>query len=255
MAYMKSPVLVQGNGIQSLRLAVFLKGTSANRQLELQNHICNTRDWSVSCQASSTTIRISTRLASHDHSGLALQDFSSLFLRRCRLDSVGLHETFVSTSSLGESEASQVGMKSLYKCFKRTSDRSMSSRNASASTPMKKPNTEQALHEFQPLDMAPQSSLPVVANFDSNHLLIGAGVAIFHIATARVVLCYHSVDQYWFLPKGRRDSNEDSGSGAEREGFEEVNIMTSSTVRGGLIAFPVWIPQSSSPHSSVSPPT
>lgn len=78
--------------------------------------------------------------------------------------------------------------------------------------------------------MAPSSSFPVVANFDSSHLLIGAGVAIFHIATARVVLCYHSIDQYWFLPKGRRDASEDSGSGAEREGFEEVNTLLSSMV-------------------------
>ncbi len=78
--------------------------------------------------------------------------------------------------------------------------------------------------------MAPSSSLPTVANFDSSHLLLGAGVAIFHVATARVVLCYHSVDQYWFLPKGRRDANEDSGSGAEREGFEEVNAIHLLTV-------------------------
>ena len=76
----------------------------------------------------------------------------------------------------------------------------------------------------------PPSSLPIVANFDSSHLLLGAGVAIFHLATARVVLCYHSVDQYWFLPKGRRDASEDSGSGAEREGFEEVSTMPSPTV-------------------------
>lgn len=123
------------------------------------------------------------------------------------------------------SKASQVGLKSLYQSFQRTSDRSTSSRNATDSTPIKSTNTEQAPHQ---LDMAPQSSPPVVAKFDSSHLVIGAGVAIFHIATARVVLCYHSVDQYWFLPKGRRDANEDSGSGAEREGFEEVNIMNVS---------------------------
>ncbi|KAL8938486.1 MAG: hypothetical protein Q9216_003876, partial [Gyalolechia sp. 2 TL-2023] len=65
------------------------------------------------------------------------------------------------------------------------------------------------------------SDVPVIANFDSAHLTIGAGVAIYHIATARVVVCYHSVDGYWFLPKGRRDAGEDSGTGAEREGFEE----------------------------------
>ncbi|KAL9599343.1 MAG: hypothetical protein Q9219_003876 [cf. Caloplaca sp. 3 TL-2023] len=66
-----------------------------------------------------------------------------------------------------------------------------------------------------------KSDLPIIANFDSAHLTIGAGVAIFHIATARVVVCYHSVEGYWFLPKGRRDAGEDSGTGAEREGFEE----------------------------------
>ncbi|KAL8917138.1 MAG: hypothetical protein Q9172_005973 [Xanthocarpia lactea] len=70
----------------------------------------------------------------------------------------------------------------------------------------------------------PTSNLPVIANFDSTHLTIGAGVAIFHLATSRVVICYHSEHKYWFLPKGRRDAGEDSGTGAEREGFEEVCI-------------------------------
>lgn len=73
-----------------------------------------------------------------------------------------------------------------------------------------------------PAAYRPQSDQPVIANFDSNHLTIGAGVAIFHIATARVVVCYHSIGGYWFLPKGRRDAGEDSATGAEREGFEEV---------------------------------
>ena len=68
----------------------------------------------------------------------------------------------------------------------------------------------------------PTSDPPIVSNWDSAHLTIGAGVAIFHLASSRVVLCYHSVDKYFFLPKGRRDASEDSGSGAEREGFEEV---------------------------------
>ncbi|KAL8977053.1 MAG: hypothetical protein Q9205_007070 [Flavoplaca limonia] len=67
----------------------------------------------------------------------------------------------------------------------------------------------------------PTSNLPVIANFDSAHLTIGAGVAIFHLATSRVVVCYHSKEKYWFLPKGRRDAGEDSVTGAEREGFEE----------------------------------
>lgn len=80
----------------------------------------------------------------------------------------------------------------------------------------------------------PQSDHPVYANFASSKLTIGAGVAIFHIASARVVLCWHSRDKYWFLPKGRRDAGEDSGAGAEREGFEEVHrILRAVTVKEG----------------------
>lgn len=50
-------------------------------------------------------------------------------------------------------------------------------------------------------------------------------MAIFHIASKRVVVC--SVPRrngkvYFFLPKGRRDAGEDSRTGAEREGYEEV---------------------------------
>lgn len=71
-----------------------------------------------------------------------------------------------------------------------------------------------------------ESDLPIVGHWDSAHTTIGAGVAIFHLASSRVVLCYHSVDNYWFLPKGRRDCGEDSGVGAEREGFEEVRSST-----------------------------
>lgn len=67
----------------------------------------------------------------------------------------------------------------------------------------------------------PTASKPVKANFPAENLTIAAGVAIFHLATSRVVLCYHTRDNYWFLPKGRRNAGEDSGRGAEREGFEE----------------------------------
>ncbi|KAA6407902.1 MAG: hypothetical protein FRX48_08253 [Lasallia pustulata] len=82
---------------------------------------------------------------------------------------------------------------------------------------------DHASQALQPLpDTArPSSNQPVTVNYDCSHLTIGAGVAIFHIATSRVVLCRHSVDNYWFLPKGRRDAGEDTGAGAEREGFEE----------------------------------
>lgn len=70
-----------------------------------------------------------------------------------------------------------------------------------------------------------QSDPPVVGNWDSANTTIGAGVAIFHLESSRVVLCYHSVDKYYFLPKGRRDASEDTGSAAEREGFEEVGAL------------------------------
>jgi 8-oxo-dGTP pyrophosphatase MutT (NUDIX family) len=56
--------------------------------------------------------------------------------------------------------------------------------------------------------------------------VIAGGVAIFHLASSRVVLCRHSVADVWFLPKGRRDVGEDSIAGAEREGFEEVSRKT-----------------------------
>ena len=71
----------------------------------------------------------------------------------------------------------------------------------------------------------PQADPPIVGNWDSANTTIGGGVAIFHLASSRVVLCYHSADKYWFLPKGRRDASEDTGSGAEREGFEEVGTL------------------------------
>ena len=60
----------------------------------------------------------------------------------------------------------------------------------------------------------------------STQLCLGGGVAIFHLATNQVVVCYHRREGRWFLPKGRRDPNEDSRYGAEREGFEEVSQST-----------------------------
>lgn len=84
---------------------------------------------------------------------------------------------------------------------------------------------KRALYLHRP---SPSSDNPVIANFDSQHVTIGAGVAIFHLATSRVVVCRHSIDNYWFLPKGRRDVNEDTCCGAEREGYEEVMSSSSS---------------------------
>lgn len=69
--------------------------------------------------------------------------------------------------------------------------------------------------------MPPNPSQPIYASFPSDLLTHGAGVAIFHLATARVVVCYHTRDGYYFLPKGRRNVGEGSMEAAEREGFEE----------------------------------
>lgn len=69
--------------------------------------------------------------------------------------------------------------------------------------------------------MPPTPSQPIYASFPSDLLTHGAGVAIFHLATARVVVCYHTRDEYYFLPKGRRNVGESSIEAAEREGFEE----------------------------------
>lgn len=64
----------------------------------------------------------------------------------------------------------------------------------------------------------------MTAQFDGSSFVVGGGVAIFHIATARVVVCSytHRGRKVYFLPKGRRDAGEESGAGAEREGYEEV---------------------------------
>jgi len=71
---------------------------------------------------------------------------------------------------------------------------------------------------------APRSSAPTTAHFADCEFVVGGGVAIFHLATGRVVLCHaqHRGAVYYFLPKGRRDAGEESGPGAEREGYEEV---------------------------------
>jgi hypothetical protein len=75
-------------------------------------------------------------------------------------------------------------------------------------------------------DITPQSTLPpTFAQFASGDFILGGGVAIFHIATGRVVICSavdRRIGKYYFLPKGRRDAGEESGRGAEREGYEEV---------------------------------
>ena len=106
-------------------------------------------------------------------------------------------------------------------CRSLTKEHYFRSMGNDASTEIRHSNDKRVLYKVNN-NMSPSSDNPVVASFDSEHLTIGAGVAIFHVASSRVVLCYHSVHKYWFLPKGRRDANEETGAAAEREGFEEV---------------------------------
>ena len=103
----------------------------------------------------------------------------------------------------------------------------------------------------------PKADLPIVGNWDSANTTIGAGVAIFHLASSRVVLCYHSTNNYYFLPKGRRDASEDTGSGAEREGFEEVGALLNWDLRYDcvLTCAKVRLPQPSSSSSNSHSPT
>lgn len=72
---------------------------------------------------------------------------------------------------------------------------------------------------------APKSVAPTFAQYAAEDFVQGAGVAIFHLASARVVVCSavsRRSGKYYFLPKGRRDAGEDTRAGAEREGYEEV---------------------------------
>lgn len=101
-----------------------------------------------------------------------------------------------------------------------------------------------------------KSDPPLIGHWDSAHTTIGAGVAIFHLASSRVVLCYHTHHHYWFLPKGRRDANEETGAAAEREGFEEVFTdlqLCPSNIK--LKGYLVRLPQPPSPSSPPNPPT
>ncbi|MCJ1284186.1 hypothetical protein MMC26_003517 [Xylographa opegraphella] len=92
----------------------------------------------------------------------------------------------------------------------------------------------------------PPTSVPSSATFPSPAFIISGGVAIYHLASARVVLCRHSVDDYFFLPKGRRDAGEASNAGAEREGFEE------SGYRNRLLPVPLTTLQPR-PHNAPRP--
>lgn len=102
-----------------------------------------------------------------------------------------------------------------------------------ASTP-EKHGSKKDLYTTYEEDM-PSSDDPVIASFAGEDLTIGAGVAIFHLASERVIVCYHSKDGYWFLPKGRRDASEETGVAAEREGFEEVIVFVTFILGHGQL--------------------
>ena len=76
--------------------------------------------------------------------------------------------------------------------------------------------------EPQSTSMGSQLNQPVFARFPARYLVSAGGVAIFHVASEQIVICYDPQAGYWFLPKGRRDAGEESMRAAEREGFEEV---------------------------------
>lgn len=84
--------------------------------------------------------------------------------------------------------------------------------------------------------VGPRAFAPVISQFPGSSFIVGGGVAIFHIATSRVVMC-RAQDRgrtYHFLPKGRRDAGEESGPGAEREGYEEVRRLYSNSTTDPL---------------------
>tara|TARA_R110002003_G_scaffold27_9_gene1409 strand:- start:899 stop:1174 length:276 start_codon:yes stop_codon:yes gene_type:complete len=89
---------------------------------------------------------------------------------------------------------------------------------------------------MSPTSNEPREFQPVIAQFSGNRFVNGGGVAIFHLATGRVVICSAESrrgGKYYFLPKGRRDAGEESGTGAEREGYEEV-FKANSVYYGGF---------------------
>lgn len=91
---------------------------------------------------------------------------------------------------------------------------------------------------------APQSDVPIFAHYAAEDFVQGAGVAIFHIASARVVVCSavdRRVGKYFFLPKGRRDAGENTTTGAEREGFEEVRTTPTHLSHSRILAYILWV--------------
>jgi hypothetical protein len=61
--------------------------------------------------------------------------------------------------------------------------------------------------------------------------------------------------KYYFLPKGRRDAGEESGTGAEREGYEEVGMYDQRLSNTSLTCSTEWLSQPSPPITYAAPPT
>lgn len=83
---------------------------------------------------------------------------------------------------------------------------------------------------------------PVYKTFMGRQFIHGGGVAIFHVASARVVVVHHTKENHYFLPKGRRDIGEDSVAGAEREGFEEVCKASPSLCSSSFMLVDSFLP-------------
>lgn len=59
--------------------------------------------------------------------------------------------------------------------------------------------------------------------------MLGAGVVIIQPSSGKIVIV--NEEDYWFLPKGRKDMGESLEQAAMREGYEEVSYRASAQFR------------------------
>lgn len=57
--------------------------------------------------------------------------------------------------------------------------------------------------------------------------MLGAGMVILQPSSGKVVLVCDTRDEYWFLPRGRKDVGESTEQTALREAYEEVRCIGS----------------------------
>lgn len=62
-----------------------------------------------------------------------------------------------------------------------------------------KPSKDKDKAKAEERPKVPPVSAAVYASFPSERVTIAAGAAVFHIASERVVVCYHTRDKYWFV--------------------------------------------------------